>query len=64
MSATATSSFPAVQTRWHQPLLWLSLAISCRWRRLAWWASTVRRLPRSGNCHYRGSLGGWQYEPL
>ena len=28
MSMTATTSFPAVQTRWHQPLLWLSLAMA------------------------------------
>ena len=28
MSMTATTSFPAVQTRWHHPLLWLSLAMA------------------------------------
>lgn len=28
MSLTATPSFPAVQTRWHHPLLWLSLAMA------------------------------------
>ena len=28
MSVTATTSFPAVQTRWHHPLLWLSLAMA------------------------------------
>ncbi|MET4097353.1 hypothetical protein [Arthrobacter sp. UYCu712] len=28
MSTTATASFPAVQTRWHHPLLWLSLAMA------------------------------------
>jgi hypothetical protein len=28
MSMTAPTSFPAVQTRWHRPLLWLSLAMA------------------------------------
>jgi hypothetical protein len=28
MSMTATASFLAVQTRWHRPLLWLSLAMA------------------------------------
>lgn len=28
MSTTTTTSFPALQTRWHQPLLWLSLAMA------------------------------------
>jgi hypothetical protein len=28
MSATATTSFSAGQTRWHRPLLWLSLAMA------------------------------------
>jgi hypothetical protein len=28
MSVTATTVFPAVQTRWHRPLLWLSLAMA------------------------------------
>ena len=28
MSMTATTLFPAVQTRWHRPLLWLSLAMA------------------------------------
>lgn len=28
MSMTATTSFPALQTRWHHPLLWLSLAMA------------------------------------
>lgn len=28
MSMTATTSFSAVQTRWHRPLLWLSLAMA------------------------------------
>lgn len=28
MSLTATTAFPAVQTRWHRPLLWLSLAMA------------------------------------
>jgi hypothetical protein len=28
MSMTATTSFPALQSRWHRPLLWLSLAMA------------------------------------
>ncbi|WP_219816664.1 hypothetical protein [Arthrobacter sp. ZGTC131] len=28
MSTTTITSFPALQTRWHQPLLWLSLAMA------------------------------------
>lgn len=28
MSVTTTTSFPAVQTRWHYPLLWLSVAMA------------------------------------
>ena len=46
MSMTATTSFPAVQTRWHHPLLWLSLAMASLGPRDP--GGTDRRPPAAG----------------